>query len=274
MTTYLVILTADQHCGSTAGLCAPIVEIQSNTPETGPSDYHANRGQRWLFECWEDFLSRVEKAGKTVDKVIMIFDGDTVELDCKNRTYELITRNKATVMGLAVTMLEPLVKMSDYSVFLRGTPAHVGKSSWSEEEIAKDLKGEPCPRSKTYSWATLKANIGGIQFDVKHKRPAPGRKPWTKYNALNDLAAQMCLRQYRPHLVIGAHYHWLGDSDDNYPVRVIYLPGWKLPGEYELNFEDDPLATRIGGVLVYIDGGKYEVEKVSYIPKEAKLWTV
>ena len=260
MTTLLCI--SDTHIGSTVAVRKPEFEL-----DDGDTTF-ASPGQRWL---WDRLLEVANKAKKY--KPILVLNGDIAEGDFKNRSYQMITRNKATIKSLAVDTLDPLCKIAKKIYVVRGTPAHVGKSAHLEEEIAKDFGAEG-PSEKVYSHWYLPLMIDNIQVDIAHHTTAGG-KPFSAASAANrtaDRVMQEYLREREPlpHLVLRSHVHLWSDSYDLFPIRAIHLPAFTFATEFVNRIAPGTIAD-IGAVMVHISGNKYEVEKIQFKP-EGRKW--
>ena len=83
-----IIITSDQHIGSTVALCPPRVPLDDG------GTYVASPGQRWLWQGWLEFIQYAKDLAQGY-KPIAVFNGDLAELDTKRRTNQLINPNKA-----------------------------------------------------------------------------------------------------------------------------------------------------------------------------------
>lgn len=208
-------------------------------------------GQSWLWDNWQTLLGLA--AG--VPDLVTIFNGDIAEADTKNRSYQVITRNRATIVRMAVQVIEPLVRMSKAAYMVRGTEAHTGKSGAIEEEIAKDL-GLTGPSSNISSWFALPLSVRGVRLDIAHTTTGGGQ-PWTRANAANNLAARTVMEyamrgEPPPAYVVRSHIHISGDSGSAYPVRALITPTWTLASSYIT--KKAPLALAdIGAVFIRIE---------------------
>jgi len=218
----------------------------------------------------------VEKLKKEYGcNVTGIFNGDLVEADTKGRSRQLISRNKAVLLKVCRSNLEPALDRIDRAIFVRGTPAHVGKSAEYEEEAASDVTiAIKDPERNTYTWWEVKAEIGGVLFDIRHHGKA-GRLPWTAPNPLAQLATETIFSyvgQRIPDLVIRSHNHTSLDTYDNYPCRVIALPSWQLTTEF--GYRNGIRLADIGGVIILCENGKATVIKKRYAPRQSKTLVI
>ena len=267
----IVIVVSDTHIGSTVGLCPPLVNLDDG------GTYKASTAQRWLWECWLKFSSRVKTIadanhGATVNLVV---NGDAIEGDTKKRSNQVITRNRANILSLATDTLKPLVDISTRAFFIRGTAAHVGKSAELEEELASDCTITEPASDSVSSWWELSAEFSGVRFDISHHGRVGGM-PWTRANPLGTLIVRTTLAylemgQPAPHVVVRSHNHKYASSGDNYPMLAVATPAWQLATEYTHKL-GIPEPADIGGVIFTCDKGEYTWEKAIYHPKPKKIW--
>lgn len=258
-----LICISDLHINSSVAICPPVVNLDDG------GSYHPSRGQRWLNECWADFIARV--TALPGEKVLIIC-GDLGELDVKRRSNQLITTNKATIQNIVIDTLAPLVDVVDKLIIIRGTMAHTGKSQWLEESIARQYDNAVHDKScDNGSWYHFRGEVGGVKVDAAHHTTMSGI-PGNAPNATVNLAKRVIwayayeYKQPLPDLVFRAHNHKYADSGDNYEFKVICLPCWTLTTEY---------GYRIGRELDLADvGGVINGELVRYKAKGARLWTV
>ena len=70
--TVLAVL-ADTHINSTVGLCRPAVHRDDG------GEYLASVAQRWLWECYQDFLRRTTQLAAGA-RVIGVVNGDALDI--------------------------------------------------------------------------------------------------------------------------------------------------------------------------------------------------
>lgn len=257
----LTVIVADTHTNSRAGLVKPGAEYEGGAVQL-------SRGQRWLWSCWLDFCERVQSHKLPT---LIHFNGDIGELDYKMRTASVYSRNPAMVQRLALETIDPLAELADWLVFERGTPAHSGQDSWIEEALGRNYDHTQKSPAGDFSWMYWRGRVEGVGMDIRHHGRV-GRLPHTRANPLGQIAIKTHLADPRVDLAIRSHVHKFADSYDNYPVRVINTGAWQLMTAYGSRVSEEP--SDIGGVLIFCDGGKYEVEKVEYKPRKERLWTI
>lgn len=268
---YIVAVVNDLHCGSTIGLSPPRFTLDDG------GEYIASKTQMFLWDCWGMYWRNVaELKASTGYKLLTVFCGDIAEGDFKNRSHQLISRNKATVMNLTRTVIDKPVDLSDWLIFIRGTNSHTGRSSWMEEEIASDFD-TTVKNGNSYSWDFWRGIVGGLPLDFEHFVRL-GNDPWTKTNPLGKLAAEIkteCLEERKPYpLAIRAHRHQFADTYDNHDVRVVVNGCFQGSPGYasQMGIRRKP---NIGGLIVRIDDdGQWTLTKKSYKIRAAKLNTL
>lgn len=227
---YALISLSDTHINSTTALCVPRFNLDDG------GTYYASPAQKELYKFFLEFAEDVKRITEGYTRIV-VFNGDIGELDSKNRSHQLITRNRATVLRMTVETLNPVIILADAIVVVRGTPAHSGKSSWLEEALARDLEGLTIPFSdEIYSHYHYKQRIGNVRFDIAHHARMGGMRHTAKTYAVR--LAQETMDKYRdrnelpPHVIIRSHQHRRADSGHNWPSFAIYTPSWQLPNEY------------------------------------------
>jgi hypothetical protein len=211
-------------------------------------------------------MNFVMRIGNEINPVV-VFNGDIIEVDAKNRTQQTITRNKATIMRMAAECLDPMINGINTYYFVRGTPAHVGKSAQYEEELAADL--DPIKCGKAFTWRRLYIKVESVRLDIAHYASLSGL-PYGIIGAAERMAQKIVLSYHDsgdvpPHLVIRSHNHKFADSTSLHATRAIYTGSFCLPTEYSEQLGYD--LADIGGLIIRIDGSKYEAEPVRYKPK-------
>ena len=263
MTVTLVAIAGDLHINATTALCVPRFMLDDG------GEYVASKPQRWIWRKWLEFWQEIgERRDSTGARLVVILNGETADNN-KHSDVQLVTRNPADMVRLAAVCLEPvtnLLRDGDALFVLRGTEAHTGDASHLDEIVAQDLGAKAERPDGPASWAQLRAEFGGVRFDVAHHPPGGGgRRPWTRSSFAATLAAMAFFEAAErgvkaPHLLVRGHVHRPGDSYDAYPVRALILPSWKLQDAYAYRIGGGVLP--IGGAFVECDGrGGYQVHK-------------
>lgn len=266
---------SDIHAGGTTALCPDKITLDDG------GEYHASKAQRWLFQCWRDYWARVaERRDRLGAELYAVFNGDMVEGD-HHRTTQILSGNpnaQAAVVNAAMAV--PLALKPHRLVFVRGTEAHVGQSASAEERIADGLRRDKRPvveepETRTASWWHWRAEIQGVRLDVTH-HGRTGQREHTRggaavLHAHDILLSHVKAKHPPPDLCLRAHYHKFNDSHDACPVRVVTTGAWQLATSHVHKIAADSLAD-IGGAIVVIQAGGYELEKVRFYPDRGPVW--
>lgn len=266
----ILAVSSDHHAGSTLGLCPPEgVRVDDD------SEYHPTKAQKWIWNNWEGFWNEVDDRRKSLDaETYGLYNGDAVEGD-HHGTSQIISRNPEPQTYITERVFGVPQNLSKIFV-VRGTEAHVGPGGSSEEHLAKRLKAQRNPTTKTHSWWHLRLNIHGVRLDFQH-HGRTGTRPWTKTSVVGALAAEIFYEHARtgnphPHLAIRSHRHVYADSYDAHPTRVIQTPAWQLKTAHAHKVAPESIAD-IGGVIITVfPNGKYEVETKLYRPELPPVW--
>lgn len=262
-------IIADSHINSTLALCKPgLVNDDGN-------QYVLNSVQRWLWPVWERCLQRIETLTTGYVRNLAL-NGDIVELDSKDRSWQIISRNPASIQEHAQEIFDPLVQMHDNLFVIRGTEAHSGKSAHAEEEFARDMGAIKCDDTGTYSWWHLRAAFGGVSFDIAH-HATMGNLPWTFGNAANKLAITV-INEYvewgedPPDVAVRAHQHRFADSGRTYSTRGIFCPCWQWHTAYLHRIGKPNARPHIGALVFLCDDGEYSFHDIRFRPSRSKPW--
>jgi predicted phosphodiesterase len=260
-----ILVISDLHINSTVALCKPTIQLDEG------QNIEINNAQRWFWDNYLDLLERVDKQKPD----ILIVNGDALEGDSKNRSYQLFSRNPATIIKIASETLEPLINKVPAVYFVRGTSAHVGKSGNMEELLANDFDNSVEIDGRKSHWS-LNLIVDGVRISAAHHTNMGGL-PWTRPNAANALAAKIQFqysqdREEPPDIAIRGHVHRWADSHEAYRTRALVLPCWTLATEFIHRIAPDTLP-ECGAAIITCDKGKFGIEKINYRP-EARKWLV
>lgn len=268
-----VVVVQDMHINSSIGLCVPSLPLDDG------GQYRASRSQRWLWDCWTDFIAKVRSIEN--HRIVVVLNGDTGELDVRRRSSQLVSPNKATIQRLAIDVLSPLVDIAEAVFVIRGTLAHVGKSSWLEEAIAQDFDNVvPCSEGVA-SWWHLRHVYSGVRFDMCH-HARMGSMMRTQANYANVLAfdtitAYHAMEEVAPNIIYRGHNHRRADSGSNFEKTIAIMgPAWQLKTEFVYRIGGENSISDIGGDIFYCQDGLYEWDPVKYKPKNIgrKVWAL
>ena len=267
-----LVVVSDLHCGSTVGLCCP-EEVRWDDG----GYYHPSEAQLWLWENWLDFWRQAEAIRGDSDWFGVLVNGDAVDGD-HHGTPQIISRDLQVQFWILKKVFAPVLALQpDTVTVVRGTETHVGKGGSTEEAFARWLKDQvhvPASDAEMYSHWYFRGMIGDCRIDATHHGRI-GQRPWTKANAVLNLAAQIFYEyaaagESHPHLAFRSHFHTFQDSHDAHPVRVIQTPAWQLSTAYAYRVVPESLAD-IGGIILTVEDGEYAIQKILYRPKRASI---
>lgn len=271
----VVAVVSDLHCGSTVGLHPP-----EETPLDDGGAYTPSKAQGWLWSHWLAYWKRVREAAKGAE-LHVILNGDAVDGD-HHGTTQIVSRHPGTQVEILKMCWLPVLEATRIKSFavVRGTEVHVGPNGSAEESFARWIaaRGITVPRdpgTKTHSQWHFKGDYGGVVVDATHHGRMGGR-PWTKLSGVGTLAAQIVMeyaqdRQQPPDLALRSHYHQVTDTHNAFPTRVIQTPAWQLATSFVHRIAPESLAD-VGGVIVSIAGGTYDVETYVARPARTPTW--
>lgn len=273
--TVVIAVTSDWHCGSTVALCPPKIMLDDG------GEYAASKAQSWLWQSFKQYWEYVEKVCKEHKgaKLYQVFNGDLVDGNHHGTTQILSGNPNAQAAVVTEAMRIPLALKPDKLFFVRGTAAHVGESASAEERIADGLRRDKRPvvsdpDTKTASWWHLRMDVEGVLIDVAHQGRT-GQREHTRANAANLHAHDILLAHVKdgdppPDLCLRAHNHRSNDSGDACSVRVVTTGCWQFGTGWVNQKFADTMPT-IGGAIVIVEDGEYEVKKVHYKPSRGSI---
>lgn len=251
-----LIVISDLHINSTVGLSLKNVHLDDG------GIYVANKSQNWLLENFYNFISLTKSLQ---GEKIFVVNGDMIDIN-SHSDYQLITKNKATVVKHALDIMQLVVEPKDKLFIVRGTEAHVGECAEVEEIIAKQLGAVQGDNHNFTHWH-LSLNVDGVLFDIAHHGKIGNS--WNRTSALNTKAVEEIVNGVKHNetihdVIIRSHNHTFADTHDNFPVRVISTPAWQLATNYAHRIGVG--IADIGGLIFQCDNTNYKMEKFLYRP--------
>jgi hypothetical protein len=267
---------SDVHAGSTVALCPRRIALDDG------GAYEASKAQRWLWQCWESYWERVDAKRRALKAdLYVILNGDLTEGNHHGTTQILSGNPSAQAAVVDACLTVPLSLKPDKLWVIRGTEAHVGASACYEERIARGLlkDGRPivgCDETDTASHWHARLDVQGVRIDVAH-HGSIGSRAWTRNNVTNNLAADLFYNHAaagipHPHLALRAHMHQFADTGSAAPVRVLQSGAWQLKTAFTHRIDTRGKLAEIGGYIITVDGGEYDVARAHYTPDVAPLW--
>ena len=260
-----VVVVSDMHVNSTVGLCPAYVNLDDG------GTYLPSKPQKVILKAFHDFC---DKSLDTKEPIILILNGDLVEDG--NKGTQVISRNKATIMSMAVDVISPLIDKAEKVFVIRGTEYHTGNSGELEESIAQDFDNAVPSKKGTASWWHLRTKISNVRFDVSHHINM-GNLPWTEKNAANKLSDILMYRYVEwkealPDIAIRSHVHRVSDSGLNKMIYSITQPCWCTATAFVHRIGASNAKPHIGGMIIDCDNGKYNVTVERYTPYREKIF--
>ena len=245
-----------------------------------------SKAQSWLWGKHQAFIADIAaiRAGEP-DAVLHYWNtGDLVDGDHHN-TSQIVGRDEglhieaaADVLTKGVLTLEP-----DYIHILRGTPSHVGQGGSLEGAVAREVEARGCPVVRdidtgSHTWRWLRAEIGGISFDVRHHGRTGmrehTRKSYAALYAWDIWATFQTSGDEPPDIAVRSHKHTYMDSgpDQRGVTRAIACPAWQLSSEWVHSKAIESLAD-IGGVVFVVRNGDVAIRPLLYKPDRPTVWS-
>lgn len=247
----LLVATGDMHGNSTTGLCVGPVNLDDG------GTYHLSAFQNELQAFYLQDLKYIKDLAsngplRPSAPILGILGGDLGEGDAKGRSEQVISRNPKTILDIAIANVEPLAEICDKMYFLRGTAAHVGKSSHIDEQIAANFDNTVWDTETAASFWELRLNIDGYRVYSAHHPPSM-TNPVTVAQKLRN--KYISYNEPPPDIGIFFHVHNVRDSGETMKPRVISAPCWQLPTEYIYRI---PImeAPQIGMLIFELENGQ------------------
>lgn len=268
MTT--IAYSSDHHINSTLGLCPRTVNLDDG------GTYRSSRIQTQLLHAWEDYIEQIAKLPKPR---VAVFGGDLGELDTKRRSHQIVTANKATIQRMIIQIIEPLLDICDGAIFIRGTLAHVGKSSWLEEAIAQDIDIS-IPDVGTQSHYHFRGKVDGYRFDFAHHAQMGGL-PWTEKHAAIRAGDIMLIRylvdmkEQPPNVAVRSHNHRYADSGGNFKdhdMFVVCSRCFQGKTEFVHRIGKENTVPHIGGHAFITTKSSIQYKDYPYLVKRGRIW--
>jgi hypothetical protein len=257
---HTLLFCSDPHPNHKLGLNPPNVLLDEG------DSWAACSIQRMLHATWMDILETVakEKRGETIG----IMNGDYADIDDKQRTNQIISRNEDDIRRMAIEVIEPMSDLCNKMYFVRGTEAHAGKSAHMENTIAANFDNAViCPDTKQPSWWYLPLEVDGVKFDITHHpKGGAGGRPFNSQTVVDRLAADTIFDyanngERPPDFVIRSHLHHYLDSKDAFVTRAIITPPLSLLTAYGRRIGITREAS-VGAIMIFVDNGKSFVKPI------------
>ena len=248
-----LVFFSDTHFGSISGLLPPAFETSEGIIQP------QNAGQQYLWDCWQNFGSRV----KAFQPDAIIVDGDVVEgTQPKDggaglSLRQMVDQKEAALRGLNI--LKGGVSDDCKWYFVMGTKYHVGDNGEAEEEIARRVGGERYSSvgSGILVREVLWLYIRGVIIEVAHAiGGATGfyratnldrEMQWSALSGKDETKGVP-----KADMIVRAHRHYfmtLGHASK----QGVILPCWQLQTKYARRDSVHRFHPDIGGVFIIVD---------------------
>lgn len=268
MTTIAVV--ADLHTNCTVGLCPPVVQLDDG------GTYHASKAQQAIYDDWGQYWQEAKRRKR--GKLYAVIDGDLCDLN-RHDGVGLITHNRADIVRMALTVLEPVADVSDRIFIIRGTEAHVGEHAYLEELIAREIGATPDEEAGTFTWWWLPLDTDGLLIDIAHHPETGGNMPQTEDAAVGRnsfIIRARCLEHGLrvPDIAIRAHKHQINDSGaKTKKPLVLWTPSWQLTTNYGYRLGAGGIVRPLGGWFIDCENGTYQHECMKFVMGSKKSWS-
>lgn len=246
MSGTVLAIISDTHVGSSTAL-APLQFSVHNRSDFETQLTQANKLQRWLYECWQDYWEHVFKLAKK-KRLIVVHVGDLI--DGVHHGSLQVMNEVADQAEAFIDLMLPVLKRADGFYGILGTgPSHAGMDNSTEAMLYRDLGAVEFGQ-------TLTLNIDGVLHDFAHHGRA-GARPWTSSAA--NLATEVIMDYATqglplPNFIWRGHNHRVDDSGNKIAgTRSIALPSWQLKTSFGYRVSANTVRSDIGGYIV-VDG--------------------
>lgn len=259
-----LVAISDTHCGCRVGLCPA-----GGVPLDDGGEYHISPVQKFMWQHWQEFWNNWVPRVTKGEPFAVVHNGDATD-GVPHRATTPISHNLDDQQEVAYRALAPVVDLCEGRYYhIRGTEAHVGKSSVEEERLAKRLGAIPNSAGQ-YARYELWKEVGkglvhfahhiGVTTSAQHESAAVNAELIKMFNE----AARWQTRP--PDMVVRSHRHSYCEviipiHRDDLPKnlanrqrgRCVVTPSWqaKTPFAYRVARGKPP---QFGGILIRWDG--------------------
>lgn len=246
------VVISDLHCGCQLGLCPPQTVHLDEGGTYFPSEIQLKMWGYWL-EFWDEWVPAVLKR----QRYGVIVNGDILD-GIHHGSVHQITQNIAIQKSIAKTVLEPIINGCNGRVyFIRGTEAHVGKSSQTEEELAEELGAVPNSLGQ-YARYDLWKKIGkglvhflhhiGTTSSNAYEATAINKELTEEYNESarwGEIPPNIIIRSHR-------HRHFKIEIHTHFGIAIAEVtPGWQAKTPFQWRMAGARLAPpQFGGIII------------------------
>lgn len=261
-----VLILSDTHIGSTIGLWPRVYTASSG------HQIMQNNFQAWLWDCWEDMISRVRQATKD-DKLVLVFNGDIVEGN-HHRTTEIMTAETDDQVGCAIEVFKDLQEVlkpaSQY--FIRGTECHSKNIESVVGGIVGAVKNQ---ETGTYSFDHLLLDVNGIYCSFAHHTSCTSR-PYLEASAHSIALGVAIMEAARngdpiPSVIARAHRHRHGVWRDGNCLSLV-TGAWQGLTRHGRKVVPAAVPNPSAILLTFEEGADLpEVTEIVYVPESPQV---
>ncbi len=255
-----MVIVSDTHAGYKYGLVPPAWRA------TGGEKVDATlKFQKYLYDCWADFVKRCPRCE------ILVINGDAIHgEDRKDIALNVVSSDMFEQAQMFIELVKPLRKKCDRVWLLKGTPYHEGRGADVVEWIGKEIGAERWQAGR-YSGYSLYINWHGLTFGFAHHQTrgwiyaagAGDRTAWLQQSAEGQGKLPKADVLVRSHLhmqrVVWARDKW-----------IIATPGWTVVSPFAAKVMEHSRAhesSDIGGIILSTDGnGQLGFQLENYKP--------
>ena len=262
-----IVVVSDLHCGSTSGLCPPVVTLDDG------GTYRQSKYQAWLWRLWLEFWTAWVPTVTRGEPYAVVVNDDAIEGNHHGIT-SVISANVSTQSAIALEVLSgPRTRAASFYI-TRGTEAHDGKACEAVEVLARMLDAKRCGTNA--SWWELDLLLGGRHVNLAHHIGTTSSAAY-EASALNrELvaalaeAAQWC--QSVPDVLVRSHRHRFAAVElpsRSGSVQCVVTPGWQLQTPFARKIATMRVP-QIGGLCLSAEDDGIRVRRRIWAPEKTK----
>jgi len=269
--TTIVAHVGDLHVNSSVALMP--LKVKKDDGQT----VVASDTQKWLWKKWLSYWNETALYKQKYNtQVIGVINGDWCDMNTHSGFQLIEPNNPDTVLDIMLETIEPMRKVCDEIVVIRGTEAHTGGAGWLENRAAQEIGAVRNTSEDTWSWYIWEAEIEGVRLTSSHHPGTNSGRPYTAGNEANRRAVIDVYNyvdcDWKPQLTLWGHYHHDADSFDTHKIRAVYNRAWQVKTAfiYRIGMATQP--DEVGALWVACDNGKYKIEKREYTLPRPEPW--
>jgi hypothetical protein len=268
--TALVVLYSDLHTNSIVGLNPDPFRREHG------SEWRPGKGGRAKLRAWKEFWQLMaDKKAEHDAHCYALAVGDLGDMN-RASAYELISVHEPDVLLAIADVGESMTQVADTIFILRGTAFHNTGNGKLEELYARDI--DAIPDAQTASWWVVKAEFGGVVFEVTHHPTTSSRLPWAQNIAVSRAASIVAARYQKygkvsemPNVCVWAHVHYKAEGKEM-GIHGFFLPPWQTTGEFGHRLGAGALPGEVGGLWFLCKDGEYTWGWETWTPEKKQTW--